>query len=410
MRQTKNRLSGIRRMGSGGFLMIVWFAWLVTTTTLSAAQPDGLEKQVLRRAGDDGVASYRIPGLVTTNQGTVVACFDLRWQNAGDLPGDIDVGVMRSSDGGRSWGPLIRALDLDAGAAGARGNGVGDAAMLVDRETGKLWMVALWSHGDRAWHGSGPGLSPDETGQCVITHSSDEGQTWAAPVSITPQVKQPEWRLLFNGPGAGLQLRDGTLVLAAQYRDAAGKPSSCFLFSKDHGEQWQLSPAAFPDQPPTSEAQLAELRDGSLLMTMRNESRGPQRMWARWTWQDQPEQGEWSDRRSALEDPVCMAGLLGLADGRLVISHCNSRKRERLTVRSSDDGGLNWNAGRVIEEGPAAYSCLTQLPDGRIGILYETGRESPYEALVFASFPPDWLEQRQPAKPAAPLHGHDDFP
>ena len=167
----------------------------------------------------------------------------------------------------------------------------GDPAVLADQRTGSLFVVALWSQGPRAWNGSGPGLTPDETGQLMLVRSDDDGVTWSKPVSLTPQVKDPAWRLCFNGPGNGIQLKDGTLVFPAQYkvtvgdaaaRSPAGKPHSCFIASRDGGRTWRISPAAIPDGIPTSEAAIAELSDGGLLLSMRNESRSGERAWAKW--------------------------------------------------------------------------------------------------------------------------------
>jgi sialidase-1 len=348
-----------------------------------------IKRVVVRREGDDGSKSYRIPALTVTPKGTLVAAFDIRWNGSADLPADIDVGVMRSTDQGDTWGPMIVAMDYDKSVANSRGNGVGDPAILVDRTTGHLFLAALWSQGDNAWNGSGPGLTPEETGQLVIARSTDDGLTWEKPVSITPQIKQPEWRLCFNGPGAGIQLEDGTLVFPAQFRDARGKTSSCFIFSRDQGEKWQISPAAIPDDPPTSESQIVQLPDGSLLMTMRNESRFPQRLWSRWLWTDQLENGQWVETRTDVPDPVCMAGLTIHPAGYVLLSNNNSDRRERMTLRFSSDGN-EWSAGKLLDPRPSAYSCLAVLTTGEIGILYECGEHS-VQTLTFARFPLDWV-------------------
>jgi hypothetical protein len=218
----------------------------------------------------DTCERHRRPA-ATTAKGTLIAVFDIRHKSSADLPADIDVGVMRSTDDGATWSVKRRVMDYDAREPGSRGNGVGAPAILVDTNTAAVFVAALWSKGARAWNGSGPGLTPEETGQFVLTRSTDDGVTWSKPVSITPQVKQRDWRLCFNGPGNGIQLRDGTLVFPAQFKGSNNVPHSCFIASRDHGATWNLSPAAIPATPPTSESAIAELADGSLLLSMRDE-------------------------------------------------------------------------------------------------------------------------------------------
>lgn len=348
-------------------------------------------RMTLRKQGDDGVHTYRIPGLATTSKGTLIAVFDLRHRQGGDLPADIDVGAMRSTDDGATWSPLRRIIDFDAAVPDSHGNGVGDPAVLVDHRTNTIFVAALWSKGRRAWNGSGPGLTPDETGQFVLVKSTDDGETWSPPINITPQVKDPAWRLCFNGPGNGIQLRDGTLVFPAQFKGADNVPHSCFIASQDGGATWKISPAAIPGSPPTSESAIAQLADGSLLLSMRNESRAGVRAWARWDWQNDVMKGRWSEPWLTVPDPTCMASLVRHPQGELVFSSPNhTQRRVALTVRSSTDGGRSWSAGRLLDPGGSMYSCLTVLRDGRIGVLYESVEAG---GLVFARFPLEWVRE-----------------
>ncbi|MEK0452069.1 MAG: hypothetical protein RL088_4337 [Verrucomicrobiota bacterium] len=343
-------------------------------------------RTTVRKRGQDGVHTYRIPGLATTPRGTLIAVFDARNKGGGDLPGDIDVGMMRSTDDGATWSAMLRVMDFDAAEPGSAGNGVGDPTVLVDAKTGAIFVAALWSKGKRAWFGSGPGITPGETGQFVIVKSADDGLTWSKPVSITPQIKRPEWKLLFNGPGNGIQLRDGALVFPAQFKDEGGVAHSCFIESRDGGTTWKIAPPPIPERPPTSEAQIAECRDGSLLLTMRNEARTGQRAWARWR------DGKWSEPWFAVTDPTCMASLVSHPKGVLLFSNPNNAaRRVAMTIRHSTDDGKTWSDGKLLDPGVSMYSSMTVLRDGRIGILYESGDVA---GLVFARFPLEWVMEK----------------
>lgn len=347
-------------------------------------------RTTLRKNGDEGVHTYRIPGLATTSKGTLIAVFDLRHKSAADLPADVDVGAMRSTDDGQTWSPVKKILDYDSSVEGSKGNGVGDPSILVDQKTGAIFVAALWSKGARSWHGSGPGLSPEETGQFVLTKSTDDGLTWSAPINITAQVKDPQWRLCFQGPGNGIQLTDGTLVFPAQFKGADNVPHSCFIASRDGGVNWKISAPAIPVRPPTSESAIAELVDGSLLLSMRDESRSGERVWSRWEWSGDVFSGKWSEPWHALQDPTCMASLIRHPSGKLVFTNVDHRsRRERMTIRTSVDG-KTWSSGKVLDPGGAMYSTLAVLRDGKIGIVYESSKPA---GLTFARFPLEWVTE-----------------
>lgn len=338
--------------------------------------PDGAQRigYAVRLPGDDGSKSYRIPGLVRSKEGTLVAVYDIRHDHARDLPANIDVGVSRSTDRGQSWEPMRVAIDMGDDPKHGH-DGVGDPAILLDPSNGRLWIAALWSHGDRSWHGSGPGMTPEETGQLVLVHSDDDGKSWSKPVNITTQVKDPAMRLFFNGPGAGIAMKDGTLVFAAQYRAADGKPWSTMISSKDHGETWQAGTGVKGN---TTEAQVAELSDGSIMINCRDDRGGARTVAVTKdlgkTWTLHP-----TDRK-ALREPVCMASLLEWK-GALWFSNPDATDARRaMTVKRSTDQGMTWpdQDTRLYDARSGfGYSCLAPVDDAHLGVLYE-GRNTMY--------------------------------
>ena len=334
------------------------------------SSPPGVQRigYAVRLPGDDKSKSYRIPGLALTKSGSLLAVYDIRYDHAGDLPANIDVGVSRSIDGGQSWEPMRVAIDMGDDPQHGH-DGVGDPAILVDPKSGRIWIAALWSHGNRSWHGSGPGVKPDETGQLVLVHSDDDGKTWSKPVSITEQVKDPAWRLFFNGPGAGIVLRDGTLVFAAQYRAADGKPWSTLIYSRDGGATWRKGSGVKSD---TTEAQVAELDDGSIMINCRD-NRGGARTIA--VTKDLGESWELHPTdRKALREPVCMGSLLAW-QGSLWFSNPDSTTgRDTMTLKQSTDQGLTWprDKQRLYDSrGGFGYSCLAPVDGKQIGVIYE---------------------------------------
>ena len=334
----------------------------------------------LRKASDDGVNTYRIPGLATTKKGTLVAVYDVRHRGGGDLPGDIDVGMSRSTDGGRSWDPMRVIMDMGDDPKW-RYDGVGDPAVLVDACTGTIWVAATWSHGDRSWRGSGPGMKPEQTGQLMLVRSDDDGITWSAPINITEQVKRPEWSFILQGPGKGITLRDGTIVFAAQYQDPPKKkrlPHSTIIFSKDHGETWQVGTGAFDD---TTESQVVEIEPGVLMLNCRYNRKSARvvmttRDMGR-TWKRHP-----TSERALVEPGSCMASLIDVdrelgksAGAWLLFSNPDStRGRQRMTIKASRDRGQSWPEEHrlLLDAGKSAgYSCMTMVDEKTVGILYE---------------------------------------
>ncbi len=338
----------------------------------------------VRHAGDDGSAAFRIPGLVTTARGTLLAVYDVRYNNSKDLQEHIDIGLSRSVDGGRTWQRMRLPLCFGChdGLPAAQ-NGAGDPAILYDPVTHRAWVVAAWCHGmgnRMAWHSSKSGMEPHVTGQLVMAYSDDDGKTWSEPINVTRQVKRPEWNFLLQGPGRGIAMKNGTIVFAAQYIDAERMPHACILYSDDHGRNWRLHEGARSN---TTEAQVAELPSGDLMLNMRDNRGGSRAVSVTSdmgrTWTEHP------SSRKALREPVCMASLISVAaddniSGRdiLLFSNpdCDNARRD-ITVKISFDGGATWPEENkvLLDAGDGwGYSCLTMIDRETVGILYESSQ------------------------------------
>lgn len=351
---------------------------MIVAKEIAAARPQRIGVG-LRLRGDDGSNSYRIPGLATSKSGTLIAVYDIRYNHCGDLPARIDVGVSRGTEDGEVWEDMRIAMKCGTMGDEYEKDGVGDPAILVDQTTGRIWIAALWSHGNRAWGNSGPGMTPDETGQFLLTHSDDDGKTWAPLRNITPQVKNPAWRLVFNGPGAGICMKDGTLVFPAQFRAAdggetRGKPFSTIISSKDRGETWTIGTGARID---TTEAQVVELDDTSLMLNCRDNRGGSRTVMITKdlgkTWKPH------SSDRGSLPEPVCMASLLRWDHPQhgtmfLFSNPASTRGRNQMTLKVSKDNAATWPEkwhALYDERTGAGYSCLAPAGKNHVGILYE---------------------------------------
>lgn len=336
----------------------------------------------VRHAGNDGSNAFRIPGLVTTNKGSLLGVYDVRYNSSVDLQEHVDIGLSRSTNGGQSWEKMRIPMTFgENGGLPSAQNGVGDPSILVDEQTGTIWIVAAWTQGmgnQRAWWSSHQGMTLNETAQLVMVKSDDDGKTWSAPINVTSQVKDPSWYFLLQGPGRGISMKDGTLVFPIQFIDSTRIPNAGIMYSKDHGTTWKLHNLARTN---TTEAQVVEVEPGVLMLNMRD-NRGGSRavsitkdLGKTWT--------EHVSSRSVLPESVCQASLIHVdakdnVTGKdlLIFSNPNVTKgRYNTTIKVSFDSGVTWPVEHqlLLDEGDNwGYSCLSMIDRETVGILYES--------------------------------------
>lgn len=375
--------------------------------------PDTGYNSFSRRGFDELIASFRIPAFVTTKAGSLIAAYDIRYDNSADLQGDIDVGFRRSTDGGKTWSPLGIAMDMgtygyadglipgsDDWKTAQRNNGIGDPCLLVDETTGRIYCFGLWAHGHysggdrRVLWWSQFGYDIETSGQFIMVYSDDDGQTWSEPVNITRQLKKNDWQVIFQGPGRGITLHDGTLVIPVQHQEGSERVmhgtyplNAGIAYSTDHGQTWHTHNAAYPI---TGESSIVELTDGKLLLSMREETDSHVRRnyyttdLGR-TWIKHASDGK-------LIDSTCEASMITVPASKnvtgkdLVIfsNPHNAGGRSRMTIQISEDNAQTWPYSLLIDAGGSlGYSCLSMVDSQTIGIVYECSKGN----IVFQAIP-----------------------
>ena len=339
--------------------------------------------------GKDGYHTYRIPSLAVTAKGTVLAFCEGRKTSWGDS-GDIDLVLKRSTDAGKTWSN--QQVVWDDGP-----NCCGNPCVVVDRESGTIFLLSTWNCGDDHEGAIIAGKSKD-TRRVFVLQSTDDGLTWSKPREITATAKKPDWTWYATGPGSGIRIENGPhkgrLVIPCDHIEAATKDYfSHIIFSDDHGKTWQLGGRT--PQPKVNECEVVELTGGRIMLNMRNYDRSQHNRQTAisddggLTWRGQKHD-------PALIEPICQAAVerlrwpQGDKPGVVVFSNpASTSGRVNLTVRASFDDARTWPVSKVIWSGPSGYSDLAVLANGSVACLYEAGSSNIAESIVFSSFEAD---------------------
>jgi sialidase-1 len=357
-------------------------AALLLLAGAAPARAAGPEQAPVFRSGQGGYHTYRIPSLLVTSKGTLLAFCEGRKNSSGDS-GDIDLLLKRSLDGGKTWAKTQ--IVWDDG-----GNTCGNPCPVLDARTGTVWLLLTHNLGGDTEQQIVNRTSRG-TRTVWVTRSTDDGASWSKPVEITADAKRPDWTWYATGPGAGIQLKSGRLVVPCDHQVAGSKVQQAHVIvSDDGGKTWKLGGMVGPQ---CDESQAVELKDGRLMLNIRSYRGNHRRLVALSTDGGETFSGPVED--PALIEPVCQAGILRCPGDRggILFSNPASTKRERMTVRLSRDEGKTWPYARVLHAGPAAYSCLAVLPDGTIACLYERGDRTAYETIALARFALGWLTE-----------------
>ncbi|MCA9050393.1 MAG: exo-alpha-sialidase [Planctomycetaceae bacterium] len=361
---------------------------------LFAADPF-LDKTDLFTAKQAGYETFRIPGVVVTKSGTVLAYCEARRGSRSDWA-DIEILLTRSTNGGRTWSPPQRIADSGK-------DTVNNPVAIVDRDSGRIHFLYCINYHT-----------------CHYMFSDDDGATFSVPREITSNVeplrKHYDWRVVATGPGHGIQLRNGRLLVPIwmstelkQHRPSAVS----VIYSDDHGESWHTGELVCEHPEPLinpSETVAAQLSDGRVLLNIRSENRNYRRAisissdgatgWSPVTFDE------------GLYEPICMAAIVPLPqpfaanNSTFIFSNPDSssnpayhgknnfRHRENVTIRLSRDDCRTWPVSRLLQPGISGYSDLAVGPDGTVYCLYERGGDDGFahQHLTMARFNREWIE------------------
>ncbi len=356
-----------------GVFLILTISVQAQNTDLNIADGIIVYQDLFNANNVEGVNCFRIPSIVTAPNGDLIAAIDERVPNCGDLKfsKDINIVMRRSSDNGANWTEIETVVNLPYGQSAS------DPSMIVDRETKEIFLFYNYMDVE----------NERDIYYFQVVKSADNGKSWTEPVDITSQIAKKEWHndFKFITSGRGIQTRSGKLL-----HTVVNLSNGLHLFaSDDHGESWYLIDTPIK---PADESKVIELADGSWMINARVNGAG-----MRYVHLSSDEGKTWTTSPSPeLIDPSCNASIIrytsvddGYQKNRLLFSNAKMEKgRDNMTVRISYDEGKTWSAGKTVYSGSSAYSDMTILQNGDIGLFFE---QDNYTKNPFVSFSLEWL-------------------
>ncbi|WP_344883794.1 sialidase family protein [Allokutzneria multivorans] len=320
--------------------------------------------------------------------GGLLAFAEGRVRDCGD-DGDIDLVVRRSTDNGRTWGPVKLVADMGA-------DTIGNPAPVVDRRTGRVVLLSTHNPGDN-----------DNKRTPYVQYSTDDGISWTTPKNIAAQATRPEWNYWYaTGPSHGIQLASGRMVVGGNHEGQESVlQGGHLLLSDDGGTTWRIGAVddRLTNTVKPQEMSPVELPDGRILVAARDQygSDPGHRAFA-----TSSDGGRTFDRPFATDPrlvaPVIQGATIRHGSRLLFSAPAHPVSREAMAVRSSHDNGRTWGAGKIVHWGPAAYSDMVVLGRGHTGLLYEGGKASAYESIRFARFTDSYLAKPNGTPPGIP--------
>lgn len=350
-------------------------------------------------AGDDGYHTYRIPAVVRTHAGTLLAFAEGRVDSADDS-GNIDTVLKRSTDGGCTWSDLSVVEDAGGDTAGNPTPVVlssGRVVLLTTRNAGDVDQTQIVTGQVTAAQSRRP----------YVQYSDDDGKTWSTPVDITDQAKRDDWRWYATGPGHALQITGGPhagrIVVPANHTYAPPAGSSDTgaepqyngghdIYSDDGGKTWHVG---FVNENSDgyinpNETTATELPDGRIYFNTRNDSTAPAHRADAYSSDGGATLDEKYRPQGTISTAVCEGSVLQLSNKDMMVESgplTYDNDRVNMTLRTSTDDGVTWRVAKTLSGLPAAYSDLVQVDGGTVGVLYETGDFSAYSRIEFARVP-----------------------